>query len=133
MDPLFRYSGGEDAAMTPYMCLENCMRQQLHQRYDKDLFFGITQGSMCLCGYDYEIKKAAGVVQDITDDLCEYYCCSGSCPNGEVYKCGGEFGRVSVYYQVTSVTVHTAVQAPATQTALSPWTYRPPPPRTHLL
>ena len=112
MDPLFRYSGGEDAAMTPYMCLENCMRQQLHQRYDKDLFFGITQGSMCLCGYDYEIKKAAGVVQDITDDLCEYYCCSGSCPNGEVYKCGGEFGRVSVYYQVTSVTVQLCTQHP---------------------
>ncbi len=46
--------------MTPYMCLENCMRQQLHQRYDKELFFGITQGTRCLCGYDYELRKSIG-------------------------------------------------------------------------
>ena len=45
--------------MTPYLCLENCMGQQLHQRYDKNLVVGITQGTMCLCGYDYELKKAA--------------------------------------------------------------------------
>ena len=45
--------------MTPYMCMENCMGQQLHQRYDKNLVVGITQGTMCLCGYDYELKKAA--------------------------------------------------------------------------
>ena len=57
---MFRYSGGDDAAMTPYMCLENCMRQQLHQRYDKELFFGITQGTRCLCGYDYELRKSIG-------------------------------------------------------------------------
>ena len=58
-DPVFRYSGGEDSVMTPYLCLENCMGQQLHQRYDKNLVVGITQGTMCLCGYDYELKKAA--------------------------------------------------------------------------
>ena len=58
-DPVFRYSGGEDNLMTPYLCLENCMGQQLHQRYDKNLVVGITQGTMCLCGYDYELKKAA--------------------------------------------------------------------------
>ena len=58
-DPVFRYSGGEDDVMTPYMCMENCMGQQLHQRYDKNLVVGITQGTMCLCGYDYELKKAA--------------------------------------------------------------------------
>ena len=58
-DPVFRYSGGEDDVMTPYMCLENCMGQQLHQRYDKNMVVGITQGTMCLCGYDYELKKAA--------------------------------------------------------------------------
>ena len=46
--------------MTPYMCLENCMKQQLHQRYDKELFFGITQGTRCLCGYDYELRKSIG-------------------------------------------------------------------------
>ena len=57
---MFRYSGGDDAAMTPYLCLENCMRQQLHQRYDKELFFGITQGTRCLCGYDYELRKSIG-------------------------------------------------------------------------
>ena len=56
---MFRYSGGEDSVMTPYLCLENCMGQQLHQRYDKNLVVGITQGTMCLCGYDYELKKAA--------------------------------------------------------------------------
>ena len=56
---MFRYSGGEDDVMTPYMCMENCMGQQLHQRYDKNLVVGITQGTMCLCGYDYELKKAA--------------------------------------------------------------------------
>ena len=57
---MFRYSGGDDPAMTPYMCLENCMRQQLHQRYDKELFFGLTQGTRCLCGYDYELRKSIG-------------------------------------------------------------------------
>ena len=57
---MFRYSGGGDPAMTPYMCLENCMRQQLHQRYDKELFFGLTQGTRCLCGYDYELRKSIG-------------------------------------------------------------------------
>ena len=36
------------------------MRQQLHQRYDKELFFGITQGTRCLCGYDYELRKSIG-------------------------------------------------------------------------
>ena len=59
-DPVFQYSGGEDEAMTPYQCLKNCMAQQLHQRYDKEMVFGITQGTVCLCGYDYEKKKYAG-------------------------------------------------------------------------
>ena len=60
VDPVFRYSGGESDQMTPYMCMENCMSQQLHQRYDKDMFIGITQGTLCLCGYDYELKLSAG-------------------------------------------------------------------------
>ena len=30
-DPVFVYSGGEDAAMTPYKCIVHCMAQQLHQ------------------------------------------------------------------------------------------------------
>ena len=59
-DPVFQYSGGEGDSMTPYDCLKNCMAQQLHQRYDKEMVFGITQGTICLCGYDYEKKKAAG-------------------------------------------------------------------------
>ena len=87
--------------MTPYMCLENCMKQELHQRYDKTLFFGITQRELCLCGYDYEEKKTAGTVHVLDDTMCEYYCCGGSCPDeGGVHKCGGEFGRVSLYQYV---------------------------------
>ena len=46
--------------MTPYQCMRNCQAQQLHQRYDKQLVVGMTQGTVCLCGYDYERKKAAG-------------------------------------------------------------------------
>ena len=65
--------------MTPYMCLENCMRQQLHQRYDKDMFFGITQGTRCLCGYDYELRKAIGGNCYVTSLLVNH-CTFCSCP-----------------------------------------------------
>ena len=52
------------------------------------------------------------VVQEtITPDLCEYDCCGGACDDGLLSKCGGEFGRVSVYYQVSApVTIGLAVQ-----------------------
>ena len=61
--------------MTPYECIKNCMRQGFHQvsiqtcnnhpsplflqRYDKKMVVGLTQGTFCLCGYDYEKKKEA--------------------------------------------------------------------------
>ena len=40
------------------------------------------------------------MVQDLDDALCEYNCCSGDvskCPDYYQSKCGGEFGRVSLY------------------------------------
>ena len=40
------------------------------------------------------------VVHDLDDALCEYSCCSGDvakCPDYAASKCGGEFGRVSLY------------------------------------
>ena len=40
------------------------------------------------------------VVHDLDDALCEYNCCSGNpalCPDYATSKCGGEFGRVSLY------------------------------------
>ena len=30
------------------------------QRYDAELVAGLTQGSLCLCGYDYQKKKSEG-------------------------------------------------------------------------
>ena len=52
------------------------------------------------------------VVQETsTPDLCEYDCCGGACDDGLLSKCGGEFGRVSVYYQVSApVTIGLSVQ-----------------------
>ena len=91
------YSGGEDSNMTPYKCLKNCMAQQLHQvrtdgvdgptcilsstnrlqRYDKDLVIGLTQSTVCLCGYDYDAKMTAGLVEELTpyDTFCTHTCC----------------------------------------------------------
>ena len=40
------------------------------------------------------------MVHDLDDALCEYSCCSGDaalCPDYAGSKCGGEFGRVSLY------------------------------------
>ena len=38
-------------------------------------------------------------VKDRTD-LCNIACCGGSCDNGEVASCGGDYGRTSVYSYV---------------------------------
>ena len=87
----------------------------LYQRYDKDLVIGITQATICLCGYDYDAKLAAGLVEELpplsngTSMFCTHKCCpdtSGVCTikpcptcatDTDVYDCGGDYGRISVY------------------------------------
>ena len=81
-----------------------------HQRYDKDLVIGITQATICLCGYDFDAKQAAGLVEELdTDKFCPHKCCpdtSGVCTikpcptcadDIDIYTCGGDYGRISVY------------------------------------
>ena len=47
------------------------------QRYDKDLVIGLTQSTVCLCGYDYDAKMTAGLVEELTpyDTFCTHACC----------------------------------------------------------
>ena len=47
------------------------------QRYDKNLVIGLTQSTVCLCGYDYDEKNTAGLVEELTpyDTFCTHTCC----------------------------------------------------------
>merc|ERR1719210_622224 len=87
-DPVFQYSGGQDAGMTPYLCLQNCMAQQAHQRYDKELVVGLTQGDLCLCGYDYAQKLQANLVEELVPTATF---CSVQCSGDANLVCGGDF------------------------------------------
>ena len=85
---MFQYSGGQHPHMTPRTCLTNCLSQQLGQRYDHQLVVGLTQGGLCLCGYDYDTKLAGGGgvttlsppspgagVEELPLSLCHLPCC----------------------------------------------------------
>ena len=58
-DPIFVYSGGSSSTMTPMACLESCQATQLSQDYTRKLVIGLSQGTHCFCGFDYEQKLAA--------------------------------------------------------------------------
>ena len=38
---------------------------------------GLTQSTVCLCGYDYDEKNTAGLVEELTpyDTFCTHTCC----------------------------------------------------------
>ena len=38
---------------------------------------GLTQSTVCLCGYDYDAKMTAGLIEELTpyDTFCTHACC----------------------------------------------------------